>query len=119
MPRHTVIGLVFALLAALPASAQQPIALTANTLRLAPGQREEKGSLMVRLKHFDPDLIGWEEKSQVVTMPFVARRDGVMHFDGMAFKVTGPDTLTVHLAIENKRDGTVREAEFRYTRVKS
>jgi hypothetical protein len=24
--------------------------------------REEKGSLMVRLKHFDPDLIGWEEK---------------------------------------------------------
>jgi hypothetical protein len=42
-----------------------------------------------------------------------------MHFDGMAFKVTGPDTLTVHLAIANKKDGTVREAEFRYTRVKS
>ena len=81
--------------------------------------REEQGSLMVRLKHFDPDLIGWEEKAQVVTMPFVAKRDGVMHFDGMAFTVTGPDTLTVYLAIENKKDGTAREAVFRYTRVKS
>jgi hypothetical protein len=80
--------------------------------------REEQGSLMVRLKHFDPDLIGWEEKSQVVTMPFVARREGVMHFDGMAFQATGPDTLTCYLAIENKKDGTVREATFRYRRVK-
>jgi hypothetical protein len=80
--------------------------------------REEKGSLMVRLKHFDPDLIGWEEKSQVVSMPFVAKRDGVLHFDGMAFKVTGPDTLTVFLAIENKKDGSTREATFTYRRVK-
>jgi uncharacterized protein DUF6265 len=176
MLRRSLFAFVLSLLA-MPASAQQPVSLTPNTLRLAPGQssppatladmaflvghwtgdglggifeevwtapkqgvmvglyrglkadgspvfnellllREEKGSLMVRLKHFDPDLIGWEEKSQVVTMPFVAKRDGVMHFDGMAFKVTGPDTLTVYLAIENKKDGTAREAVFRYTRVK-
>jgi hypothetical protein len=149
MLRHLLLGFAFSLLA-LPASAQQPIALTPNTLRLAPGQasppatladmaflvghstparrrarrgprwtgdglggvfeevwtapkrgvmvgpyrglktdgspvfnellllREEKGSLMVRLKHFDPDLIGWEEK-----------------------------------------DGSTREATFTYRRVKS
>ena len=80
--------------------------------------REEAGSLMVRLKHFNPDMTGWEEKAQVVTMPFVARRDGLVHFDGMAFKVTGPDTITCYLAIENKKDGSVREATFTYTRVK-
>jgi hypothetical protein len=79
--------------------------------------REEAGSLMVRLKHFNPDMTGWEEKAQVVTMPFVAKRDGLVHFDGMAFKVTGPDTLTCYLAIENKKDGTVREATFTYKRV--
>jgi Domain of unknown function (DUF6265) len=176
MMRRCFLGFALSLLA-LPASAQQPVSLTTNTLRLAPGQaspsatladmaflvghwtgdglggvfeeiwtapkqgvmvglyrglkadgspvfnellllREEKGSLMVRLKHFDPDLIGWEEKSQVVTMPFVAKHDGVMHFDGMAFKATGPDTVSVYLAIENKKDGTVREATFNYRRAK-
>jgi hypothetical protein len=80
--------------------------------------REEQGSLMVRLKHFNPDMTGWEEKAEVVTMPFVARRNGVVHFDGMAFKVTGPDTMSCYLAIEDKKAGTVREVEFRYTRVK-
>jgi len=80
--------------------------------------REEAGSLIIRLKHFNPDMTGWEEKAQVVTMPYVGTRDGVVHFDGMAFKVTGPDTLTCYLAIENKKDGTVREVAFTYTRVK-
>jgi hypothetical protein len=175
MLRPLIAGLAFALLAA-TASAQQPVALTEHTLRLAKGQpsppatiadaaflvghwsgtglggtfeeictaprkgvmvgmyrglkddaptfnellvlREEAGSLVIRLKHFNPDMTGWEEKDQVVTMPYVGTRDGVVHFDGMAFRVTGPDTLTCYLAIENKKDGSVREATFNYTRVK-
>jgi hypothetical protein len=80
--------------------------------------REEAGSLIIRLKHFNPDMTGWEEKAQVVTMPFVAKRDGLVHFDGMAFQVTGPDTMTCYLAIENKKDNTVREAVFLFTRAK-
>jgi hypothetical protein len=80
--------------------------------------REEAGSLMIRLKHFNPDMTGWEEKAQVVTMPFVGKRDGIVHFDGMAFQVTGPDTITCYLAIENKKEGSVREATFSYRRVK-
>jgi hypothetical protein len=78
---------------------------------------EERGSLVMRLKHFNPDLTGWEEKAESVSFPFVAKRDGVLHFDGMAFKPTGPDSVTVYLAIENRKDASVREAEFRYTRV--
>ena len=80
--------------------------------------REENGSLILRLKHFNPDMTGWEEKTQVVTMPFVGKRDGLVHFDGIAFQVTGPDTLTCYLAIENKKEGTVREVTFTYKRVK-
>jgi hypothetical protein len=178
MLRHTLLGvaLAFGLITA-PVSAQQPVALTTHTLRLAPGQasppattadvaflvghwsgdglggvfeevwtapkagamvgmyrglkadgapvfnellviREEKGSLMLRLKHFNPDMTGWEEKAEVVTMPFVGVRDGVVHFDGMAFKVTDPDTITCYLAIEDRKAGTVREATFTYRRVK-
>ena len=80
--------------------------------------REEAGSLIIRLKHFNPDMTGWEEKAQVVTMPFVGKKDGIVHFDGMAFQVTGPDTVTCYLAIENTKDNTVREAIFTYTRKK-
>jgi len=79
--------------------------------------REEQGSLIVRLKHFDPDMTGWEDKAQVVTMPFLGTRDGLVHFDRMSFQITGPDTLTCYLA-ESAKDGTVREVEFHYTRVK-
>jgi hypothetical protein len=81
--------------------------------------RETGGSIEVRLKHFNPDMTGWEEQAQVVSMPFVAKRDGVVHFDGMAFTVTGPDTITCHLAIEDKKGGTPpREVTFTYRRVK-
>jgi hypothetical protein len=80
--------------------------------------REEKGSLIIRLKHFNPDMTGWEEKDQSVAFPFVAKRDGVLHFSGMAFKPTSADAVTIYLAIENRQDKTVREAEFHYTRVK-
>jgi len=81
---------------------------------------EVKGSLEFRLRHFHPDLKGWEEKDQTVAMPFVARRDGVLHFDGMAFKRMGPDAITVYLAIEDHDGGgkPPREATFAYTRVK-
>src|SRR4051812_44797466 len=79
--------------------------------------REEQGSLIVRLKHFDPDMTGWEDKAQVVTMPFLGTRDGLVHFDRMSFQVTGPDTLTCYLA-ESAKDGTVLFFFFFYTRVK-
>ncbi len=77
---------------------------------------EERGSLVLRLKHFNPDLSGWEEKGESVSFRFVAKRDGFIHFDGMAFKPEGPDAVTVYVAIENRKDGTIREAEFHYTR---
>jgi hypothetical protein len=78
---------------------------------------EERGSLVLRLKHFHPDLTGWEEKDKHVSFPFVAKRGGVIHFEGMSFQPQG-DALTVYLAIENKKDGSVREAVFRYTRAR-
>ena len=79
---------------------------------------EEKGSLVIRLKHFNADMTGWEEKDKHVSFPFVAKRDGILYFSGMSFKPTGPDSVTIYLAIENRQDKTVREAEFHYTRVK-
>jgi hypothetical protein len=76
---------------------------------------EQNGSLMLRLKHFNPDLTGWEEKQKTIDFPLVAKRDGAVHFDGMSFHPEGNDALVVYLAIHQK-DGTVREEAFSYKR---
>jgi hypothetical protein len=79
---------------------------------------EDNGSLILRLKHFNPKMTGWEEKDQTIDFPLVAKENGVIYFDGMTFKHEGPDAVTVFLAIHSKKDGGVREEAFRYTRIK-
>ncbi|MGH9938484.1 MAG: DUF6265 family protein, partial [Blastocatellia bacterium] len=78
---------------------------------------EENGTIVIRLKHFHANLAGWEEKDKSVEFKFVGKKNGVIHFEGMAFKPEGKDSVTVYLAIGQK-DGSVREETFRYTRVK-
>jgi hypothetical protein len=75
---------------------------------------EEQGSLVFRLKHFNADMTGWEEKNEVQAFPLVARKDGALQFQGMSFHPVG-DRLTVYLAIEHK-DKPLEEAVFTYRR---
>lgn len=79
---------------------------------------EENNSLIMRLKHFNPNMTAWEEKDQTVDFPFVAKEKGVIYFNGLSFKPEGPDMVTIFLAIRSKKDGSLREEVFRYTRVK-
>lgn len=76
---------------------------------------EKDGSLVLRLKHFNEDLTGWEEKNEVRAFPLVMKKDGAMHFEGMSFHPDG-DKLTVYLAVEHK-DKPVEEVVFTYRRV--
>lgn len=81
---------------------------------------EENGSILMRLKHFNPNLTGWEEKDKTVDFKFVGKKDGVIHFEGMAFrpegKPEGKDAVTIYVAMRQK-DGSVHEEAFRYKRV--
>jgi hypothetical protein len=76
---------------------------------------EEHGSLVLRLKHFNPDLTGWEEKDEVVSFRLVRLEDGVAWFDGLTFRRLGPDELRVHLAV-GRGTGPPREVVFDYRR---
>jgi Domain of unknown function (DUF6265) len=78
---------------------------------------EEGGSLLLRLKHFNPDLVGWEEKDKSVSFPLVKKDQRAVHFAGMSFHPQG-DELVVYLAIGQK-DGAAREETFKYRRVSS
>jgi hypothetical protein len=77
---------------------------------------EEGGSLTLRLKHFNPDLTGWEEKQKTVDFPLVALGKGIVQFEGMSLLPDGDSGMTVYLAIQGK-DGAVREETFSYARV--
>lgn len=76
---------------------------------------EENGSLIPRLKHFSPKLVGWEEKNKSVDFKYVGKKDGVVHFEGLTFKPEGKNGVTIYLAMEQK-DGTVTEEIIRYKR---
>lgn len=71
--------------------------------------------LSMRLKHFNPDMTGWEEKDKFVEFRHVATKEGVVQFEGLTFQRDGADALTIFLALRSK-DGTLREETFRMMR---
>ena len=79
---------------------------------------EEQGSLALRLKHFQPDLTGWEEKegSTAVVFPLVKLAPKAAYFRGLTFEKTEENTLVITLALRSK-DGTLREEKFSLHRV--
>lgn len=76
---------------------------------------EVEHSLTIKLKHFNPDLTGWEEKGEYVEFPLVKKEKDKMWFDGWTFVKKGRNEYTIYLAVE-RADGTLREIEFTYTR---
>ena len=78
---------------------------------------EENGSLVLRIKHFHPDLSGWEERTDSVTMPLVAVRSDRVYFEGLTFESQGDDGLAIYVAIEDRTTGSIREEVFKLIRV--
>ena len=72
-------------------------------------------TLEYRLKHFNSDLTGWEEKDEVQRFLLVAVEGDAYYFDGLTIRRDGPDGMIGAVRIDNK-DGTSREAVFRYRR---
>ncbi len=78
---------------------------------------ERDGAVVLRLKHFHPNLTGWEEKTQVLEFPLVSLTPTQATFNAMTFTHDTPDAFSVRLRLKDK-SGTVREELFEYTRVK-
>jgi hypothetical protein len=76
---------------------------------------EEDETVVLRLKHFNSDLTGWEEKDETVDFPLVAFNKDRAWFDGLTYQRRGPDEIQVYLAMHSK-DG-VREVMFAWKRV--
>jgi hypothetical protein len=74
-------------------------------------------SLVLALKHFNADLTGWEERDEVRRFRLLKLTPTEAYFEGMTFRRLGPDRVHVQLAIRQS-DGSAREEDFRYTRVR-
>lgn len=74
-------------------------------------------SLMVRLKHFNADLTGWEEKDKTVTFPLISKARDAFYFNGLTYRKLGANQLLVAVKVRED-DGSVQELKFRFKRVR-
>ena len=80
---------------------------------------EREGSLLLKLKHFNADLTGWEEKGAFVTFRLIETTPAELRFDGLTFRRIAPDRVDIFLALRNRQDGTVREEAFSMIRTRA
>lgn len=79
--------------------------------------RETERGLAIQLKHFHPDLTGWEERDKSVEFLYVGSSGRRIFFEGMTYERVSDSRVTVYLAV-GKKDGTVAEQKFEMTRRK-
>ncbi len=78
---------------------------------------EFEQTLIMRLKHFDPELKGWEEKDETVDFKLVRLTPDKVFFDGLTFERVSENEINVYVRFES--DGEYSEGKFNYHRVKT
>ena len=76
---------------------------------------EENESLLLRIKHFDKDLKGWEEKD--IEFPLVKIEKNKVYFDGLTFEKINEDELNIYVIFKDEGKEEV-EMKFNYKSAK-
>lgn len=76
---------------------------------------EENNSLILRLKHFNSNLKGWETKDETVDFPLIRVTKNKAIFEGMTFESIDGDHMVVYVQLEQK-DGTTTTVPFHYSK---
>lgn len=71
---------------------------------------EVEGALLLRLKHFDKSLVGWEEKKESVEFPLQKTTKTAAVFDGLTFHRI--DANRMRILVVQKRGDQVGELIF-------
>jgi hypothetical protein len=74
---------------------------------------EAGGSLSFRLKHFAPDLRGWESPERAVEFPLVRTARSALYFDGLTYRRTAEGLES--WVVVGMGDGGMRPERFLYT----
>lgn len=76
---------------------------------------EHEGGLRYRVKHFNPDMIGWEEKDGFHEFPWVSGSADELRFDGLVIRRVD-ETTSDHIITTRAEDGSERTETLRYHR---
>ncbi len=63
---------------------------------------EEDRSIKLRIKHFNPDMKGWEEKENFVDFPFVSVENGKAVFKGLTYERVDENSMKISLELHDK-----------------
>ena len=77
---------------------------------------EEEGSLILKVKHFNADFTGWEEKDDYIKFRLVSIAPGAVHFSGLSFYHISDDEIHIYIALHS--DDKVWEEKLVYRRTK-
>lgn len=75
--------------------------------------KEEGGTLLLQLKHFDGDLKAWEEKEKTVDFKLVKLEGPRIYFDDFTFEKISENEINLHVVI-GQDDGSKKEVKFNY-----
>lgn len=76
---------------------------------------ESDGSILLRLKHFGKDFVGWEEKDESVVFKLVQATDDALYFDGLTYRKIGDHEMEVYVIITSGSKS--REEKFTYRKL--
>lgn len=74
----------------------------------------ESGGVRMRVKHFNPDFVGWEEKDGWHTFEPVSAGPDALIFNGLEIRREAPDRIVMHLRM--RRGETVTTEILRFQR---
>lgn len=77
---------------------------------------EENKTLVMRLKHFNNDLTGWEEKDEVITFNLVKITPNKVFFNGLTFEKISAKEMNIYVVVESD-ENQIKETKFNFRRV--
>jgi Domain of unknown function (DUF6265) len=75
---------------------------------------EVEGTLILKLKHFNANLTGWEEKDETVEFKLVKVTPNKVFFDHFTFEKISNDEINMYVVVDN--DGEKTEVKFNYVK---
>ena len=73
---------------------------------------EEEGSLVLKVKHFTPEFVAWEEKEDFVGFPLVKLGENEAWFRGLTFRRKGADELSIYIVLTSQGERTEHEIKL-------
>ena len=76
---------------------------------------EDNNTLLLRIKHFHPDLKGWEDRDVTVDFPLVKVTNERLYFEDFTIEKVSPDEINMYVVIQSS--GKESEVKFNYKRI--